>query len=127
LILQGDTGFTTACCVRLEAGGAFTIANAGHISPYVSGTEVETVPGLPLGLVAGNEYDETPGQLMANGRMVLMSDGIVEARNKTGELYGFDRLAGLTLRPASEIASTAQAFGQDDDITVVTLACAENG
>ena len=55
--------------------------------------------------------------------MVLMSDGVVEARNKAGELYGFDRLSTLTLQPAKKIASVAQTFGQDDDITVLTLAC----
>jgi hypothetical protein len=48
---------------------------------------------------------------------------VVEARSKTGELYGFDRLAPLTLKPAQEIAATARAFGQEDDITVVSIAC----
>jgi hypothetical protein len=47
---------------------------------------------------------------------------VVEARSATGELLGFDRLAQLTLKPACEIADTAKAFGQEDDITVLTLA-----
>ena len=123
LLSQSDTGFTTACCIRLEAGGAFTLANAGHISPYVDGRELETPPGLPLGLATGQKYDELSGHLAPGAHMVLMSDGVVEARSKTGELYGFDRLAALTLNPARKIALTAQAFGQEDDITVLTLAC----
>jgi serine phosphatase RsbU (regulator of sigma subunit) len=120
---QGGAGFTTACCILLQADGSFRVANAGHISPYVNGREVETSPGLPLGLATGQEYEESTGRLSDGDRIVLMSDGVVEARGKKGELYGFDRLHALTLRPAREIAATAQAFGQDDDITVLTLMC----
>lgn len=123
LLSQDDVGFTTACCVRLCSSGAFTVSNAGHISPYINGTEIVTSPSLPLGLASNQEYDELRGQLPPGSRIVLMSDGVVEARSKTGELYGFDRLAALTLSPAKEIASVAQAFGQDDDITVLTVAC----
>jgi serine phosphatase RsbU (regulator of sigma subunit) len=50
-----------------------------------------------------------------------MTDGVVEARNKDGELYGFDRAAANALQSAEVIVRTAQEFGQDDDITVVTL------
>ena len=55
-----------------------------------------------------------------------MSDGVPEAREDGGELYGFDRLPSLTLKSAREIAETAQRFGQEDDITVLTLAIAKN-
>ena len=53
-----------------------------------------------------------------------MSDGVPEARNHKRELYGFDRLPALTLLPAEDIAATAVRFGQEDDITVLTLAVA---
>ena len=53
-----------------------------------------------------------------------MSDGVPEARNPQRELYGFDRLPHLTLLPASQIADAALRFGQEDDITVLTLAVA---
>ncbi len=122
----GDAGFTTACCVRLSPDGRYTIANAGHISPYVAGVELVTPPALPLGLVALEPEETYPlleGRLLPGQVLVLMSDGVPEARSHRGELYGFDRLAPLTLRPAREIAATAQQFGQDDDITVVTIAC----
>jgi hypothetical protein len=46
---------------------------------------------------------------------------VVEARNKTGELYGFERTAAISSESAEAIAHAAQAFGQDDDITVLTL------
>jgi len=53
-------------------------------------------------------------------QFVLMSDGVVEARNAAGELLAFDRVAPLTLQPAQKIADIAKSFGQEDDITVFT-------
>jgi serine phosphatase RsbU (regulator of sigma subunit) len=123
LVAEGDTGFTTACCVRLAPDGHYSVANAGHISPYVAGVELVTEPALPLGLAPGTDYPLLEGRLLPGQRLVLLSDGVVEARTAKGELYGFARLGPLTLQPAKEIAATAQNFGQDDDITVLTIGC----
>jgi serine phosphatase RsbU (regulator of sigma subunit) len=60
--------------------------------------------------------------LQAGQKIVLISDGVVEARSASGELLGFDRLAPLTIKSAREIADSAKAFGQQDDITALTLA-----
>jgi GAF domain-containing protein len=122
LIAQGQLGFTTACCIRLSLSGEYTLANAGHIAPYLSGRELETPPALPLGLIPDQEYELVHGILAATERLVLLSDGVPEARSHSGELYGFKRLADLTLLSAHEIAEAAQTFGQEDDITVMTLA-----
>jgi hypothetical protein len=46
---------------------------------------------------------------------------VVEARGKTGALFGFERTADLSTQPAEAIAIAAQGFGQDDDITVLSL------
>jgi hypothetical protein len=46
---------------------------------------------------------------------------VAEARNKTGELHGFERTAAISTQSAEAIAHAAQAFGQDNDITVLTL------
>ncbi len=125
LLTQGDTGFTTAICIHLERSGAFTVANAGHISPFLASQrasrELETSPALPLGLAPEQTYENTLGQLPPGHRLVLMSDGIPEARAKDGTLYGFDRLTHLTQLSAEDIAEAAQRFGQEDDITVLTL------
>jgi hypothetical protein len=107
LLTEGEVGFTTACCVRLERSGRFSVANAGHISPYLGGREMESSPALPLGLAADQIYDVIGGNLCSGERLVLMSDGVVEARAAGGELYGFERLAALTLMPAQQIADTA--------------------
>ena len=122
LLAHEEHGFTTACCVQIEPDGRYTLANAGHLSPYIGGREVATPPALPLGLAADQQYTPVTGTLAAKQRIVLLSDGVVEARSATGELLGFERMAQLTLGSAREIAESAKAFGQEDDITVLTLA-----
>ena len=123
LLMQGEMGFTTACCVRLQADGGYTIANAGHINPYIDGEEIIAPSALPLGMVGNQQYEQISGLLPEGKTLVLMSDGVVEARSAKGELYGFDRLPQLTLMTAQDIADVARNFGQEDDITVLTVAC----
>jgi len=53
--------------------------------------------------------------------LTLVTDGVVEARAASGELFGFERTAAIAAHPAESISRTAQDFGQDDDITVLTL------
>jgi sigma-B regulation protein RsbU (phosphoserine phosphatase) len=134
ILAQGELGFTTALCVRLFLNGDFILANAGHIPPYIANSqttganatarEFDTPPALPLGIAPGEVYHLQKGQLVPSERLVLMSDGVPEARSHSGELYGFDRLQHLTLLSAHDIAATAQRFGQEDDITVLTLTLA---
>jgi hypothetical protein len=116
-----DSGFITCLCTRIEPGGAVTVANAGHLSPYCRGEEIPVDPGLPLGIASGIEYKETNFQLEPGDTMTLISDGVVEARSATGQLYGFDRTRAISAQSAGGIASVAQAFGQEDDITVLTV------
>ncbi len=111
-------GFITCCCARFEVDGTVTIANAGHPSPYADGRELEVEAGLPLGVLAGAEY----GESMATGdRFTFVSDGVVEAENAQRELFGFERTLEMCTKPAAEIAAAAKAWGQTDDITVVTV------
>ena len=114
-------GFVTCCALLVMPDGTMTVATAGHPSPYWNGREIELEPGLPLGLVAEAEYAERTLRLSANDRLVMVSDGVVEARNDAGELFGFERTAKIATRPADEIAQAARAFGQEDDITVLAL------
>jgi hypothetical protein len=122
LLTHEEHGFTTACCVRIEQDGRYSLANAGHLYPYIDGKEIPTGPGLPLGISSDQHYTPVSGVLQASQKIVLVSDGVLEARSASGELLGFDRLALLTLKSAREIADTAKAFGQQDDITALTLA-----
>ena len=114
-------GFITCLCTRIAPDGAVTLANAGHLSPYRRGKEIPVNPGLPLDIAADIEYAETQFQLENGDTMTLISDGVVEARNATGQLYGFERTRAVSSEGAGRIAAIAQEFGQEDDITVLTL------
>ena len=117
----GSGGFVTCLAVRCEPGGRLTMANAGHLNPLLHGAEVETEPGLPLGIAADVGYSETTLQLGPGEAITFVTDGIVEAASATGELFGFERTRALSGKSTVEIADAAKAWGQNDDITVVTV------
>jgi serine phosphatase RsbU (regulator of sigma subunit) len=114
-------GFTTCLILHIKQSGAIIAANAGHIPPYLNGRELRIENGLPLGLDGGARYRETTLQLSPEGQVTLLTDGVVEARTPEGELFGFDRVASINAQSAAEIAEAAQQFGQQDDITVLSL------
>ncbi|HEX4310327.1 MAG TPA: PP2C family protein-serine/threonine phosphatase [Acidobacteriaceae bacterium] len=115
-------GFVTCCVTRIAADGTMIIANAGHLPPYRNGQELPLPSSLPLGLTTDGSWADSPIRLNPGDTLTFLSDGVVEARNSRGELYGFDRTAAISTLPAEEIARAASAFGQEDDITVLTLA-----
>ena len=121
LLQRTKGGFVTCMAAHLSADGMLTIANAGHLPPYLSGNEMEVPASLPLGLVGGARYDITTAQLEPGDRLTFVSDGVVEAQNKSGALFGFERTRSISGQPAEQIASAAREFGQEDDITVVTV------
>jgi hypothetical protein len=114
-------GFVTCVCLRIARDGMATIASAGHPAPYRDGEEVLLSAGFPLGLIAGADYTETMLPLAPGDTLTFLTDGVVEARNAAGELFGFERTAAISTQSAGNIAAAAQAFGQDDDITVLTV------
>ena len=121
LMGRAHGGFTTCLAAHITAGGLLTLANAGHLPPYLNGEEFGVPGTLPLGLVAHAHYECTTACLAPGDRLTFVSDGVVEAQSKSGELFGFDRTRELSRMPAASIARSAQAFGQQDDITVVTV------
>ena len=122
LVGRGGGSFSTALAAHIAASGAVTIANAGHLSPYLDGKEVELAGALPLGVVSGAVYAESHAFLGPGSRLTLYSDGVIEAQNQHGELFGFERAQAISTQPAAAIVEAARKFGQEDDITVVTIA-----
>lgn len=118
-------GFVTCIATLITEDGTIAIANAGHLPPYRNGEELTAPTGLPLGIVAETSYEESRFELAPADRLTFVSDGVVEARNAKGELLGFERMTGLTMKRAEEIADAAQRWGQEDDITVLTVARSE--
>jgi Stage II sporulation protein E (SpoIIE) len=120
LLGRTDGGFATCVVARIDPGGATTLANAGHLAPYREGKELPVNGSLPLGLAADAAYDELVFLLHEGETLTFYTDGILEARNAAGELYGFDRVAALvgSGRTIEQMVEEACNFGQQDDITV---------
>jgi serine phosphatase RsbU (regulator of sigma subunit) len=116
-------GFVTCLVLRVEASGNCSVANAGHLPPFLNQEEMKLPPTLPLGLVPEAGYENLAFTMAAGDRLTLYTDGLVEARNASRELFGFSRVRDLmgTDTDAQAVSEAAVAFGQDDDITVLTL------
>jgi len=114
-------GFATCLAADINPGGKVILANAGHLAPYRNGEEVILESSLPLGIVPGVTYAELSVHLAPDDRLTFLSDGVVEAQSPIGELFGFDRTRSISTQSAEAIAQAAQQYGQQDDITVLTL------
>jgi sigma-B regulation protein RsbU (phosphoserine phosphatase) len=121
LIGRVSGGFSTALVARISSNGAVTLANAGHLAPYLDGREVAVPGALPLGIQADMRYETTGFHLPAGSRLTFYSDGIVEAQSAKGELFGFERGRVLSRQPVAAILEAAKQFGQQDDMTVIAI------
>jgi len=115
--------FATCLALHIAADGNATIASAGHVPPFLNGCEMTLAGSIPLGIIEGAPIEVIRLILEPGGRLLLTTDGIIEAQNKQRELFGFVRLGELALedRSSVEIAAAAQEFGQEDDITVLRI------
>jgi Stage II sporulation protein E (SpoIIE) len=128
-LMAQERAQATCLALLVREDGAATVANAGHLPPYLNGVEMSIEGSLPLGMIAEAQFPTADFHLEPGDRLVLLSDGVVEAQNERGDLFGFDRVRQLLAAQASvaEMASAAQAFGQEDDITVLSLTFAPVG
>jgi hypothetical protein len=124
LVGRMSGGFATGVVFRLGKDGTVTFANAGHLAPFLNGQEFPLDASLPLGLISYSDYSEITMQMQPGDQLTLYTDGVLEATNPdTKELFGFERMSKLfASRPsAAEAARAAIEFGQDDDVTVLTI------
>lgn len=116
---------SSATCVmlRISDDGTVRLAHAGHLPPYLNGHELEIEGALPLGMVPGIEFPAQSLQLQPGDELTLMSDGVVEAQDSVGQLFGFDRVHEMMAHRATagDLAEAAKKFGQADDITVLQV------
>jgi hypothetical protein len=120
LAASGIGGFATCLCTDIAPGGAVMLTNGGHLPPWCDGEEMPSPSSLPLGLSQDEHYLETRLDLAPGDTLTLLS-GVVEARNTRGELFGSERTREAIGRAPSQIAQAAQAYGQNDDITVLSI------
>lgn len=120
-----ERGYATATCLamRIATDGTCTIANAGHLPPFLNGHEMELEGALPMGTLPGVDYTRAQVQLREGDQLTLMTDGVAEAQDDDGELFGFDRVGAMIADKMSiaQMADAAAAFGQEDDILVLRI------
>jgi serine phosphatase RsbU (regulator of sigma subunit) len=115
--------------------GSLTYANAGHDLPYLcrKGEADELrARGMPLGLMPGMSYEEGEISLREGNCVLFYSDGLVEAHDPTGVMFGFPRLRALVAQHGEErtlgnllleelYSFVGDGWEQEDDITLLTL------
>ena len=128
--------FVTCLYLVLDpATGRLLFANAGHNLPYLStgdGVSDLRAIGMPLGLMSGSNYELKDAVVPPGTRLLLHSDGLAEAHNRDGDMFGFPRVVkvmencrredDLIEALLAELGSfTGPDWEQEDDITLVTL------
>lgn len=133
--------FITCLYVLLDpVSGHLVYANAGHNLPEKCSQEGETelrATGMPLGLLPGMTYEEKETWLLPGESLLMYSDGLVEAHNPAGEMFGFPRLRSLIRASAHNSSAscsnhiqtlmdelnqfTGRSWEQEDDITFVMI------
>jgi hypothetical protein len=122
LARRGDAQ-ATCLALLVESDGNATLANAGHVAPYLNGEPVAMEGALPLGIIEAAEPSVMRLQLNLADNLFLLSDGIAEAMDSDGNLFGFERIHELMRAEttAAQLAAAAQAFGQEDDISIISI------
>ena len=128
--------FVTCFYAILEPeSGSLSYANAGHDLPYLRhGRHAEELRarGMPLGLMSGMSYEEGEASLRQEDKVLFYSDGLVEAHDPEGDMFGFPRLRALVAEHGKdrslgdflleELSSfVGEGWEQEDDITLLTL------
>jgi serine phosphatase RsbU (regulator of sigma subunit) len=133
-----DNMFITCLYAILDpASGRLQFANAGHNLPCRFSRDAVTelrATGVPLGLLPGMHYEEHEATVQPGESILLYSDGLVEAHNTQGEMFGYERLYALLGRSClpgapdpiegllAELAEfTGSDWEQEDDVSMVTL------
>jgi hypothetical protein len=122
-LCERQHAIATCLILRIDPDGTGIIANAGQLAPYLNGAEIEMEGAFPIGIVPDGDFSIASFDLHQGDSLFLMSDGVVEATDPHGTLFGFERIGEMLRQKASseDIAKAAQAFGQEDDILVVQV------
>ena len=134
--IPANTFVTCFYAVLEPESGSLSYANAGHDLPYLRrrGGECEELRarGMPLGLMPAMSYEEKEIVLDAGEAALFYSDGLVEAHDPEGEMFGFLRLRALIAEHAEErslgdflmeelYSFVGEGWEQEDDITLLIL------
>lgn len=128
--------FVTLCyiLIHLEEGN-LTMVNAGHLSPLIRNNSGRVKPlegsaNTPLGIIEDQTFNEIHYKMEPGESLALITDGIIEAKNPKGTLFGekrLNRIIASPFRSASKLSSLildgvtrfAKGAAQHDDLTLV--------
>lgn len=122
--------YATLVIARLQSDGELEYVNCGHVQPLlVCGSEVirPSHGNVPVGLLAGAVYESDSCNLHAGDRLILVTDGVTEAENPSGEFFDNERLEAAAARSTTveEIFSALTTYCDgtplNDDCTVIDL------
>ena len=116
-------GFVTCLAVLLDPSGRVAFANAGHLAPLLNGAEVAFAGSIPLSLLSVDIPEQVLLEMKPGDRLTLLTDGVVEARDSAGALFGFERAESMVRAGAhpQKLAEAAVHHGQNDDLTVISI------
>jgi len=136
--IQANMFVTCFYCILEPQSGRLSYANAGHDLPYLhrnGDAEELRARGMPLGLMPGMSYEEKEIVLEAGDAALFYSDGLVEAHDPEGKMFGFPRLRALVAEHGDDERSlvdflleelysfVGKGWEQEDDITLLILQC----
>lgn len=98
-------------------------AKARHLPPYLHRTELSTEGALPLGITKGAQFSVIHFPVAPGDQLTRMSGGVADVQNDHGLLLGFERIRELLRKSftAALVATAAQNFDQEDDISVLSV------
>ena len=124
----GGQKYATLVIARLLGSGEMELINCGHVPPLlVSGDTITRLEdgNLPVGLVAGAEFQATRLQLKPGDRLLLVTDGVTEAEDAAGEFFGMERLENCGKDGFAAIEQAVTAFRGNtaltDDCTITEM------
>jgi len=124
----GGQKYATLVVARLMSDGALELMNCGHVPPLlVSGGQITKLEegNLPVGLVPGAEFQATRHRLGTDDRLLLVTDGVTEAEDSSGEFFGSERLESCCHLGLVAIEQAVTKFRGDtaltDDFTITEM------
>ncbi len=136
--MEGGMFVTLVLLILEPEKRRLSISSAGHLPPILrtrdgSVSELQIEKNFPLGIVKNKEYSETEYMLKSGDWLILYTDGLTEAMNKKGDMFGMDRLNQVIARGdedpkkllttiSQSVAEHSADFPQSDDLTMVCLA-----
>jgi phosphoserine phosphatase RsbU/P len=124
----GGQKYATLVIARLSPNGELELINCGHVPPIiVSGDTIQRLEdgNLPVGLIPGVKYTAARHQLKPGDHLVVVTDGVTEAEDATGDMFGYQRLEQCCKQGIAGIERAVTVFRGgtplSDDCTLTEL------